>query len=1340
MTDQLFGTGVAAQPPVDAPVERFDRWVLHRAGIVNVWQYDQAELLFAGGRVLLRGRNGAGKSKALEVLLPLLLDGDTRAIDAAARDRTTVYWLMTDGREPGNHVGYAWLELRLSAPGAEDRFLTLGAGLKAATSSHSASSWFFVADAHRVGADLILGPDVSADKLKELLGADAVTSSAAEHRRRVGVQLFGLTDEIRYGNLLRLLRTLRDPNIGNKIEAGELARVLGDALPPPSDTALQMAAERFDDLDQIREQLARVRRTSAALSRFLDTYRGYAATVLRSRAGAVIDAEGARRSRERASSGAAAREAEAGTARRHSETQEQALTDQREHAQRELEGLRQSDAYKDHLSLVDRQNTVAAIGVTADNAEQQAQTLAGVADGAQTNAEEASNEAARRADAVRDARPPMLALAGAAGIDRTVIPEDSPDTIPNAVSVSSGRRRAAEQVRTLSQEASAARQRAAQADEQAARSETDLAKRTEETAAARERWVSVSQAWRADVRAWARPQVVLASGLDFPADAVERTLGEGGAEADELEAVRAGAIAAMQPLQEAAREAEARAATAVNAAEQALTERSAERDALAAEEEARPSRSRFQVSERDPDGGAPLYELVEVEPNLSPAAKAGLEAGLEASGLLDAWVSAEGVLLHPATQDVILGAGITPLPDVVPTLADVLTSPRTELSDVLRGVGWGDPRKHGGDPGAHPWVSADGRWSLGPIRGLWSKERSEYLGAGARRETRQRRLEQLDRQVSEAGRELDAARHSLEQRGADARTLDQHARNVPEGREVTLALTDLQGRLTLQSEVALRHGEDRSLAERARTVAAQAQAEVAHAAGRNGLPTEIEPLEAIIAAAGDLERDLRAWQGMWDEALKSTHAAQRAGNEADNRRDQASEAADKALAARKRHREEQDALRSLQEAVGASTAQVLASIETWTQRGQQAKDALPAAKQRVNEAAAAHGSAKEAAKAAEQAVFDAEATLQVMHRRLRRTLAIPGLLEAATGHMEPETEADATPESAPVLARRVSAAVGDGEPVSDQTVLNRANDLEDGLAGGYDVIWHEDDGVKHFEVADDSGRQPLPRVAARIAAEAAAAADRLIASEREVIERFLLGELGEELRDRLLEAHDLVASANAALAGQRTSHGIGAHLDWRIDEDAPELARSAADILVKSPRSADEDASLRDALMEMIAGRREKEPEAGYLQHLRAALDYRNWYRFTVKVVNDAQPGKIRNLHPRLGLSQGEQRVISYLALFAAAAAYYDGIGGDCPRLLLLDDAFAKVDEPTHGRLLRLLVDMNLDFIITSERMWGCFPEIPSLEIYEALREPSTPGVALVHFHWDGKTRHLVGV
>ncbi|MGH9056079.1 MAG: TIGR02680 family protein, partial [Acidimicrobiales bacterium] len=179
MTNQLFQAvdSPAGAPPL-RPAERFDRWVLHRAGIINVWQYDRTEIGFAGGRALLRGKNGAGKSKALEVLLPFLLDGDTRSIDAAGRDRTSVYWLMTEGRDPGNHVGYVWLELRHSHHHGSERFLTLGAGLKAATSTRSHSSWFVQAEGVRVGVDLHLGPEVSSERLREILGSDAVPTGA----------------------------------------------------------------------------------------------------------------------------------------------------------------------------------------------------------------------------------------------------------------------------------------------------------------------------------------------------------------------------------------------------------------------------------------------------------------------------------------------------------------------------------------------------------------------------------------------------------------------------------------------------------------------------------------------------------------------------------------------------------------------------------------------------------------------------------------------------------------------------------------------------------------------------------------------------------------------------------------------------------------------------------------------------------------------------------------------------------------------------------------------------------------------------------------------------------
>jgi energy-coupling factor transporter ATP-binding protein EcfA2 len=67
--------------------ERVQRWMLSRAGIVNVYQYGNEILQFADGRLLLRGVNGSGKSTAMNMLLPFLLDADTRRIDAAQTAR-----------------------------------------------------------------------------------------------------------------------------------------------------------------------------------------------------------------------------------------------------------------------------------------------------------------------------------------------------------------------------------------------------------------------------------------------------------------------------------------------------------------------------------------------------------------------------------------------------------------------------------------------------------------------------------------------------------------------------------------------------------------------------------------------------------------------------------------------------------------------------------------------------------------------------------------------------------------------------------------------------------------------------------------------------------------------------------------------------------------------------------------------------------------------------------------------------------------------------------------------------------------------------------------------------
>jgi hypothetical protein len=56
---------------------RTERWQPLRAGLVNLWEYDVAEIWYAGGHLQLQGANESGKSTLMTLTTLLLLAGDT---------------------------------------------------------------------------------------------------------------------------------------------------------------------------------------------------------------------------------------------------------------------------------------------------------------------------------------------------------------------------------------------------------------------------------------------------------------------------------------------------------------------------------------------------------------------------------------------------------------------------------------------------------------------------------------------------------------------------------------------------------------------------------------------------------------------------------------------------------------------------------------------------------------------------------------------------------------------------------------------------------------------------------------------------------------------------------------------------------------------------------------------------------------------------------------------------------------------------------------------------------------------------------------------------------------
>ena len=265
------------------PAPSSERWKPLRAGLVDMFYYDQEEFWFHDGRLLLRGNNGTGKSKVLALTLPFLLDGDLaphRVEPDGDRQKRMEWNLLLGGKHPSpERLGYTWLEFgRRNADGTEE-FRTIGCGLKAVAGRGIARHWFFVTS-QRPGGELQLLPDsrvpLTREKLREEIGQHGfVYDRAADYRRAVDEHLFGL-GPYRYEALVNLLVQLRQPQLSKKPDEKLLSRALTEALPPLSPGLVTTVAEAFRGLDEEREALRSLAEAQEAAIAFLGHYRRYA--------------------------------------------------------------------------------------------------------------------------------------------------------------------------------------------------------------------------------------------------------------------------------------------------------------------------------------------------------------------------------------------------------------------------------------------------------------------------------------------------------------------------------------------------------------------------------------------------------------------------------------------------------------------------------------------------------------------------------------------------------------------------------------------------------------------------------------------------------------------------------------------------------------------------------------------------------------------------------------------------------------------------------------------------------------------------------------------------------
>lgn len=1350
------------------PEPGLHRWQPLRVGIVNLWEYDQAEFWFADGRLVLRGGNGAGKTKVLELTTLMLLRGEIGAsvLDPfGSQHRTMRFNLLPTGedddpRPPSDAgLGYAWAEFgRLDDDGTA-RFFVCGLGVSARRGSGTSAvtTWHLITRL-RPGRDLKLSTAERPLDQKELKKVPGVTvpDSAARYRARVASELFGLGSDA-YDNLTELLKQLRKPKLGERLNPTSLAETLRAALPPLATAEITQLADGWDNLEKLRTAVEETRSAAVRLAGFVRTgWTPWARTVVRHRADALTAAT---TELDRTTKDRRAAEAALTTARREADELHKDISRARTHRGdlgTELRELLDSRAFRDAVSAASRVEGLRdQLGALTDQLAGVEERHAGAADDVAKVAESEANaaSAAEQAESNVVGASESVETAGRpAGLHQSAARHLPARDVPALRADLSVRRERFTRLQQLRTEFERAESTAARSADLLADRESDLNEAAEQRELARDGVETAVDTLRRQLREW-NVSVVLAK-------ADERTVESWCDLVAELTAVDPSGAPAEQRGNSPA----AAIARHVEGARDTLSSRRAalvhEHRAVAAEHEQvtaelagvldrmeRPPAPPDSWRRRDrpePDSGlgAPFWRCVQPVDGLSMNEVDLLEATLAAAGVLDAWLGADGELIPVEGDDqadTLVRAGEmrveTNLTQVLePTPAGAVS--QTAIHAVLTSIGWHDSRPGGDAPGT--WLAADGTWRCAALSGRAEVARpASHLGATARESARQREIDRLRTRLAALEQSTIAIEARIGELDDDLRRLAEESGRLPGERVVTDAVTTLRERERQAADSERKAVSARNTHRANESARDTAWADFSAYAGEHAFPLD------------DLARHdvaLRDYHQAVDELarrkeLLDLHTATLTRLRSDlagaQRRLADIDAELHDLHGRKRKAEVR--LRTAEEALTSDVHAQLDRRAELDRLVEQVDHELDELGKRLTGALVTVTRAEETLDRHEERRQSAEtrrdAALSVWWEVYDAGLAQPLGLE------EPERRSVESARESTRAARRELPDPGD-EDRAWRLCYSKLEALRQDLLPDRDarVREPEQDGAiqRVVVLADSSAGWQAPPTAADLLADQVRAQENAFDSEQQRVLTTLLGSTFiEHLKDRLDYTARTFTDINKQLTSHPTRHGNAVQLKWEPDPTDPD-AGTVVDALTQGYQqlSPARQETVRSFLARKIDTARADAAAGGsadWRKQLSTALDYRGWLKISLQY----RPGSTSRWVPfdaakHGAKSGGEKVVLLSQPLFAAAVVAYNAASGQAPRCVWLDEAMTGVDDEIKASFMGLTVNFDLDVMLTAHDEWCKYPTVPAVAVYDLARHKGLPGVDAVPYLWCG--------
>ncbi|MCP2323443.1 hypothetical protein HDA40_001950 [Hamadaea flava] len=247
--------------------------------------------------------------------------------------------------------------------------------------------------------------------------------------------------------------------------------------------------------------------------------------------------------------------------------------------------------------------------------------------------------------------------------------------------------------------------------------------------------------------------------------------------------------------------------------------------------------------------------------------------------------------------------------------------------------------------------------------------------------------------------------------------------------------------------------------------------------------------------------------------------------------------------------------------------------------------------------------------------------------------------------------------------------------------------------------------------------------------------------EAKLLEQFLTEDIRRQVTGHIEAARKQIKSMGDLMQHHKTSAGYCFTLAWEaaagaeVDDQAVDLLNADFDVAPSAKER------LRAFFADRIKAIRATKTGQTWQDLLEDMLDYRRWYQFQLQYAKGGTDFETLDNSAFDKLSGGEKSVALHLPLFAAAATHtvsatvrdtMEPVRPGCPRLILLDEVFAGVDEDMRGELFDLVTSLDMDLVATSEAETGMYAELDGIAIYHLIKSQGIPGVLAARSIWTG--------